>query len=111
MSQTPTVGRIVLYRLSESDATEIKHRRGAAQGNVPHAGEVYPAVVVRSWGGPSVNLQVLLDGPDSYWATSRNEGVSEGQWAWPRMEPSGFTASAPSAPSAPPKLPAPNLPR
>jgi hypothetical protein len=85
MSQIPTVGRIVLYKLDESDCNVIKHRRGAAQGNVPHAGEVYPAVVVRSWGGPSVNLQVLLDGPDSYWAVSRKEGAEEAQWAWPRL--------------------------
>jgi hypothetical protein len=92
MSLTPTIGRIVLYKLSESDANDIKHRRGAAQGNVPHAGEVYPAVVVRSWGGPSVNLQVFLDGPDSYWAPSRKEGTVEGCWTWPRLDASGFTA-------------------
>ncbi|GAA4560510.1 hypothetical protein [Planotetraspora kaengkrachanensis] len=29
------------------------------------------------------NLQVLLDGNDAYWATSRTEGDEPGRWSWP----------------------------
>jgi hypothetical protein len=47
------------------------------------AGHKYPAVVVSTFGGEAVNLQVLLDGPDSFWATSRHEGDEPGTWAWP----------------------------
>lgn len=97
----PTIGRIVLYTLGEADAAAINKRRadfmafqqtlaGAPEsGHVAHvgnhvdAGNVYPAVVVRAFGGPAANLKVLLDGTDDYWATSRSEGDAEGQWAWP----------------------------
>jgi len=109
VDQAVTICRIVQYRLSSDDAVSINKRRddfevfsratrGAAPGqpgatgHVAHvgnrvvAGEVYPAVVVRTFGaGPdcAVNLQVLLDGADTYWATSRCAGPGEGQWFWP----------------------------
>jgi hypothetical protein len=40
-------------------------------------------MVVRTFGGPAANLQVHLDGTDTYWATSRCEGEGPGFWAWP----------------------------
>lgn len=105
---TPTIGRIVLYKLNAADADAINRRRSdfrvytvnntrgeagqpGATGHVGHvgnevaAGEVYPAVVVRIF-DPSTttaNLQVLLDGADTYWATSRQEAPGEGSWTWP----------------------------
>jgi hypothetical protein len=107
---TPTIGRIVHYKLSEQDAQEINRRRAdyhrfmasghkdswVATGHVGHvgnhvrAGEVYPAMVVRTWEGvnyPGVNLQVTLDGNDTYWATSRVEGEQPGEWLWPAYQP------------------------
>lgn len=71
--------------LSDYDVEAIQRRREdlGLVGNAANAGEVYPAVVVRVW-EPSVNLQVLLDGEDSYWATSRVEGNEPGFWAWPQ---------------------------
>ncbi|MFE3452367.1 hypothetical protein ACFXJ8_25935 [Nonomuraea sp. NPDC059194] len=112
MTQTPTVGRIVHYSLSEQDAQAINRRRAdfdafqrshahphepgqpgatghqAHVGNTARAGDVYPAVVVRVFaGGTEVNgvcnLQVLLDGNDTYWATSRTWGEGECRWSWP----------------------------
>jgi hypothetical protein len=111
----PTIGHIVHYKLSEQDALEINRRRAdyrafeashrhphepgqpPATGHVAHvgnsaaAGEVCPAVVVRIFAPNSphlvVNLQVLLDGTDAYWATSRKEGDEPGQWAWPARAP------------------------
>lgn len=86
--QAPSVGRIVHYRLSEGDASVIAHQRltvGSPQSNAAQAGDVYPAIVVRVF-DPSVttaNLQVFLDGTDSYWATSRQEGDDPGTWFWP----------------------------
>lgn len=99
----PSPGRVVLYELTRADAAEINKRRadfGAYRrdidyrdtGHVAHAGnpvsggESYPAVIVRVWAdGESapVNLQVLLDGSDTFWATSRGQGDAPGQWREP----------------------------
>lgn len=107
-----TVGRIVHYQLSQGDADAINSRRLDSQafrrrtlgldaapepgtagrtGHVEHIGnsvtegETYPAVVVRVFHPDSTtaNLQVLLDGNDHYWATSRSKGESAGFWSWP----------------------------
>jgi hypothetical protein len=109
MSPQPSVGRIVHYTLNEDDAAAINVRRTdfeAFQRNHPHphepgqygasghqahvgnqalASQVYPAVVVRVFpdANGACNLQVLLDGNDAYWATSRTEGEEPGRWSWP----------------------------
>lgn len=96
----PTIGRTVHYQLSAHDAEAINRRRkdfhesrsaDAHTGYVGHVGnhaaegDVYPAVVVRVWDESTVtvNLQVILDGTDTYWATSRAEGDDPGTWSWP----------------------------
>lgn len=102
----PTIGRIVLYTLSQYDADAINRRRAdwernrhdetsgerggkgyqAHVGNRAEAGDVCPALIVRVWGDTeqsTVNLQVLLDGTDTYWATSSPQGDGEGRWRWP----------------------------
>ena len=97
-SPTVTVGRTVLYRVSEYDATQINKRRKDAytsgayheeNGTIAHIGneviegQVFPAVVVRVWSGDLVNLTVQLDGNDTLWATSRQQGDAVGNWSWP----------------------------
>ncbi|WP_214103229.1 hypothetical protein [Acrocarpospora catenulata] len=83
----PTIGRIVHYTLNAGDAQIIESRRAQSDrvGNHVEAGQVYPALVVRVFdpSAPTVNLQVYLDGDDSYWATSRTEGDTPGSWSWP----------------------------
>lgn len=84
----PTPGRTVLYRLTDDDARHITQQRAhdGATGNFVREGDQYPAIVVRTFPGnpaDAVNLQVLLDGPDTYWATSRHVGTEPGTWAWP----------------------------
>lgn len=102
----PSVGRIVHYRLADMDVEQInKHRAGARnlnaagvtlasqelgaqihQGNDARIGDVYPMVIVRTWGNTAescVNGQVLLDGNDTLWVTSRSNGSGEGRWTWP----------------------------
>lgn len=99
--QIPTPGRVVHYKLTDNDAEVINRRRADAKlnysaamkagtqihvGNHVVAGEIYPAIIVRTWGNQpnsAVNLQVLLDGNDNYWATSRQAGVHEGSYGWP----------------------------
>lgn len=106
--QQPAPGRIVLYTLSSADAAAINKRRADAEtyrrthpdpdpgqpgatghqahlGNHVAAGKQYPAVVVRVFHPTTTtaNLQVLLDGTDTYWATSRQEGEGGGFWSWP----------------------------
>lgn len=93
-----TVGRIVHYKLGAQDAMEINRRRDdfrnsepVRTGHIGHIGnragegEVYPAVVVRVFDSSvnTSNLQVLLDGNDHFWATSRQEGDGPGYWSWP----------------------------
>ena len=89
VTRPATVGSIVHYRITEGDRRTIISRRqqNNIPGNVPGIGELYPAVIVRVWGPNSANLQVLLDGPDTHWATSRTEGDAEGQWSWPEYLP------------------------
>jgi hypothetical protein len=97
----PTIGRIVLYTLSEDDAKQINKRRkdahdaGTARlntgavvhfGNTVNAGDVFPMVIVRVFGAEptsGVNGQVLLDGNDTFWATSRVQGEGPFRWNWP----------------------------
>lgn len=87
MTATPTIGRVVHYRLSEQDIELIaEHRRETGeQGNTAYPGDVYPAFVVRAFGDTlSVNLRVMLDGPDTLWVTSRGYSVqTQGCWFWP----------------------------
>lgn len=109
--QIPSIGRIVHYRLSADDATQINRRRttgasiaqrmkygddpqlkawpAGAQahiGNDAKEGDTYPMLITKVWGdSPSsaVNGQVLLDGNDVFWATSRCVGDLPGSFSWP----------------------------
>ncbi len=95
----PSIGRIVHYRLATWDVEAINRRRADAAdagrrddgaqvhtGNQVSEGDVFPAMIVRCWGeieGSMVNLQVFLDGNDTYWATSRVEGDALAHWFAP----------------------------
>lgn len=100
----PTVGRVVLYSLTENDAIQINQRRRDAvqkyhmhqwqrngtqlhQGNDVNAGDVCAADIVRVFGSTPeamVNLKVKLDGNDDYWATSRkvSDEPKPGYYHW-----------------------------
>jgi hypothetical protein len=72
--QKPTAGRIVQYTISEGDEEFLASKFGdefSRTLNKPHAGDVYPALIVRVWAGTCVNLKVQLDGEPVFWATSR----------------------------------------
>lgn len=88
MNPGPSIGRIVHYRLSAQDVQRIYASQQGANplhgiGNPAAPGDDFPAVVVRVWNPTSVNLQVLLDGPDNLWVTSATEGEQQGNWFWP----------------------------
>jgi hypothetical protein len=93
MSRIDRAGQHVVYTLSEGDAAAVESRRKNEEPRRTHnsaaAGQRCPAFIVRDWGG-CVNLRVLLDGHDDYWATSRSEGTDPGQWqaanSWPVIE-------------------------
>jgi hypothetical protein len=101
----PTIGRIVIYQLTQEDATAINRRRTTPEsikgrmsegwhprwpegaqahiGNYATVGDECPAMIVRCprqdrW----VNLQVFLDGNDVLWVTGVQEGSINGQWHW-----------------------------
>lgn len=108
MEQTPSIGRIVHYKLSAGDTERASRRRttgasiaerikegkwplGAKAhiGNPVNAGDVIPLIIVRVFpdeygpGIPGVNGRAILDGSDSLWVTSVKEGAEPGQWSWP----------------------------
>ena len=114
----PTIGRIVHYTLTEQDAEQINRRRTdgpsiaerikaalwplGAQGhigNVVKAGDVFPMVIVRVWDvtSTSVNGQVLLDGNDAFWATSRVQAVADGMRPGPAPEGGDLAAGSADA--------------
>lgn len=99
---TPAIGRIVHYTLTDQGAETINRRRDDARfnrhgitpngeqvhvGNPVHAGDVFPLIITRVWGGDLINGQVLLDGNDTYWATSVHEGEGGHQYQWPNTAP------------------------
>jgi len=91
----PSLGRIVLYKMTAQDADAINKRRKDAAthldthrvnsngvqvhvGNQVTAGDVYPMIITRVWGDTetsSVNGQVLLDGNDLFWVTSVSQAI------------------------------------
>jgi hypothetical protein len=100
-------GRIVYYVFGHLGADEVTRRRitgdqiasrladdrwplGAQAhiGNPVSPGDICPAMVVAvfpgSGFGTSVNLKVMLDGTDVYWATSvrYDEAKTPGTWHW-----------------------------
>lgn len=106
----PTPGRIVEYTLSEQDAAEIERRRQDARaaldwhrenktgavvhtGNPTQVGATYPLLITRVWADPdqrteatAVNGQVMLDGNDTLWVTSVQQGDGERHWReYPRV--------------------------
>lgn len=97
LPQAPTIGRIVLYRLTAEQAARVNDlRKNAslyevgksaqrAEGNAVEEGQVLPLIVTKIWNGEdnSVNGQLLLDGTDSLWAVAATEGSAPGQWSWP----------------------------
>ena len=111
--QVPSIGRIVQYRLSIEDATQINRRRTTGKsiadrmkdavsmhesitawpagaqahiGNEVSEGDTFPMMVVRIWGDTptsAVNGQVFLDGNDVLWATSVCIGEGPRTFSWP----------------------------
>lgn len=75
--QIPSINRVVQYCMTETDVDRAKRelRRDGRHGNMPRAGELYPAMIVKVFGdtpGAAFNVQVLLDGNFSLWVTSTN---------------------------------------
>ena len=76
----PTIGRIVLYRVSQADQEELRS----------NSAKVLPAVVVYAFTEECVNLQVFCDGPvGTVWKISIMQGKEAGQWDWPAIIPGG----------------------
>jgi threonine aldolase len=96
----PVLGQIVYYMLSQRDADAVNRHRtdymlnrdavssGPGPGYVAHIGtdakrgDVLPATVValHYYDQPAANLQVHLDGTDTFWAAATTEGPGEEQW-------------------------------
>lgn len=55
----------------QAEAARREVPRALSTGNGAEEGQILPAFIVTQWTG-SANLQVFLDGNDTYWATSRS---------------------------------------
>ena len=98
----PSIGRIVIYTLSDSDALAINDRRQFSKnqsadgralhhGNRVNEGDEFPMIITKVWGtqpDSAVNGQVFLDGDDLFWATSTSVGDSPAHFRWPHPAPS-----------------------
>ena len=86
-----TIGRVVYFVFDQSSADQVQAGRNLftsglqETGNMVMVGDIYPAIIVRMFGGTSVNLKVMLDGTDTYWATSVPYDAAHGprSWHWP----------------------------
>jgi len=98
--QNPSIGRIVLYVLTEQDCKTINVM---SRGNTQQPGEILPLLICRVWdparydGKPTVNGQLFLDGPQVLWKTSVSLDAAKtlGSWHWPvaAPKPGGDTLS------------------
>lgn len=104
----PALAATVIYVLTADDAKVINQRRDdhfsylakhakpvripgepGATGHIGHAGRQvteggqFPGIVVGLWPDGQVNLQVLLDGNDTFWAQAIRQGDGPGEWQWP----------------------------
>lgn len=76
MTQTPTLGRIVLVPT-------------APTGN--NGAGLAPAIVTRVWSSTMINVRIINDGPDLPWRTSLSytddidhlAGTDACSWTWP----------------------------
>lgn len=98
-----SIGRIVLYTLTATDAEQINLRRTHSElsrissqnsgaqvhvGNTVRQGNIFPLIVTAAWPGNLASGQVLLDGNDNLWVKSVKQNDGEdvpqpGTWAWP----------------------------
>jgi hypothetical protein len=69
MSQ-PTVGRIVHFVVDADTAKWIAIKHEGRSCNLPKAGDVLPAMIVKVWAPTYVNLHVFVDGEIPVWVTS-----------------------------------------
>lgn len=119
MATSPTVGRIVFYRLTHEDIEGIKAvtMRRVRPGNPHYVGQALPMLVTAVWppakreayseppkmvNGKAVYYgedfkgisgQVFVDDDFSFWVRNVEEGVGEnvGFWYWPPMQGSTTT--------------------
>lgn len=79
--QSPTVGRIVHYRLSDQDINDVFLMVGSRSD--ARADDVLPSVIIRTHEQGVVDLQVFLDAPGALYRTSVSHGDHQRQWSWP----------------------------
>ena len=80
-TQAPSLGRVVIYRLTDAErASNLSPHgnNGAAE---------CPATIVRVFSDTCVNLKLLNDGEGVPWRTSVLLGTGGGQWSWPVFVP------------------------
>lgn len=74
-----TIGRIVIYKTTESQRTEME------LNPVCKVHEELPAMIVGIVDKNYVNLKVFCDGEHSLHVTAK-EGKGENEWKWPEIK-------------------------
>jgi len=75
MSQTPSIGRIVIFNTRLSSLKFLQSDREVAQ---------HPAVVTRAHKDGTLNLQVLADGSNPFFKQKIPDDPAIGSWwSWP----------------------------
>lgn len=78
------LGEMVRYTLTEGDVRRLDNDRltSLAYGNLPHAGDTVPAIVV-AVDRETINLHALMDGNDRLWVANVEHGDGYGKWYRP----------------------------
>jgi len=89
--QRPSLGRVVIYKLSDNDLTVSPITNNNATTCV--------ATIVRVWDDSKVNLRLMTDASGELpWKTSIEFGDGPGQWSWPPFVASVQTTTLPIPP-------------
>jgi hypothetical protein len=86
VDQKPSIGRIVHYVLGKGDVKSIEAYRSEqhVEGGMMEEGQIVPMIITKVLnGGPAVNGQAYLDGPDILWVRSALQGDGPRNWMWP----------------------------
>lgn len=77
-----TTGDSIKLRMERFPATWPEGAQ-AHIGRPVNAGDIFPAIIVNTWGSTNISLQVFLRGSDTYWLDFAMHGYEHGTWHWP----------------------------
>lgn len=84
--QTPSIGRIVLYQLTEADAHDANRRiELGSPGRICSPGDLVSLKVTKAHNQSCVDGVIQGNGEFQIWRPSVTIGTGPGHWQWPGM--------------------------